>query len=591
MHTRRTDEMAYFLRKTRRKNGDIYYQIYDSYYSAEERKNKNRSVEKLGLLSSLRREGESDSECEQRLRGMVSERERDRSGKQAKQIDDNDELVNYGYFLLEGMVRHLDIRKQIDLLTLGSRIRFSLSDVLFSLADARVIDPCSKWKTFAEVFPLMYEDPTKKISLSQMYSGVCFLGTVVQDVVDILNAAIDKRFGRSLDRVYFDCTNYYFEIDCESGIKRRGPSKENRTSPIVSMALLLDSDLIPYQMEIFPGNESEKPRLPRALDRIREEKGKESKIIQVADKGLNCAENIRKCGKNDGYIFSKAPKMMADKDLEWMFDEKGWTDVMDKNGEVSYRYKSVTDVYDYEFKDENGKTVKFTKAEKRVATFNPSLRKKQAIELTRQYDKAMKKTASAQIKEAVGGKNAKMISVDAVSKKTGEELEDAQIILSGNKEKLEHDLKLAGYNILITSEVAMKESEIYDVYHKLWNIERTFRMMKTQLAARPAFASTDDGIRGHFLTCYTSIVLLRLLEKKVFSGQFTVEEIIEYIKKARAFRLSDNDYCNLLKRKDAAISEYIQKRTELPLLNKRLTDSKIKSFFNTKNAQIVGPGK
>lgn len=591
MHTRRTDEMAYFLRKTRRKNGDIYYQIYDSYYSAEERKNKNRSVEKLGLLSSLRREGESDSECEQRLRGMVSERERDRSGKQAKQIDDNDELVNYGYFLLEGMVRHLDIRKQIDLLTLGSRIRFSLSDVLFSLADARVIDPCSKWKTFAEVFPLMYEDPTKKISLSQMYSGVCFLGTAVQDVVDILNAAIDKRFGRSLDRVYFDCTNYYFEIDCESGIKRRGPSKENRTSPIVSMALLLDSDLIPYQMEIFPGNESEKPRLPRALDRIREEKGKESKIIQVADKGLNCAENIRKCGKNDGYIFSKAPKMMADKDLEWMFDEKGWTDVMDKNGEVSYRYKSVTDVYDYEFKDENGKTVKFTKAEKRVATFNPSLRKKQAIELTRQYDKAMKKTASAQIKEAVGGKNAKMISVDAVSKKTGEELEDAQIVLSGNKEKLEHDLKLAGYNILITSEVAMKESEIYDVYHKLWNIERTFRMMKTQLAARPAFASTDDGIRGHFLTCYTSIVLLRLLEKKVFSGQFTVEEIIEYIKKARAFRLSDNDYCNLLKRKDAAISEYIQKRTELPLLNKRLTDSKIKSFFNTKNAQIVGPGK
>lgn len=583
--------MAYFLRKTRRKNGDIYYQIYDSYYSAEERKNKNRSVEKLGLLSSLRREGESDSECEQRLRGMVSERERDRSGKQAKQIDDNDELVNYGYFLLEGMVRHLDIRKQIDLLTLGSRIRFSLSDVLFSLADARVIDPCSKWKTFAEVFPLMYEDPTKKISLSQMYSGVCFLGTVVQDVVDILNAAIDKRFGRSLDRVYFDCTNYYFEIDCESGIKRRGPSKENRTSPIVSMALLLDSDLIPYQMEIFPGNESEKPRLPRALDRIREEKGKESKIIQVADKGLNCAENIRKCGKNDGYIFSKAPKMMADKDLEWMFDEKGWTDVMDKNGEVSYRYKSVTDVYDYEFKDENGKTVKFTKAEKRVATFNPSLRKKQAIELTRQYDKAMKKTASAQIKEAVGGKNAKMISVDAVSKKTGEELEDAQIVLSGNKEKLEHDLKLAGYNILVTSEVAMKESEIYDVYHKLWNIERTFRMMKTQLAARPAFASTDDGIRGHFLTCYTSIVLLRLLEKKVFSGQFTVEEIIEYIKKARAFRLSDNDYCNLLKRKDAAISEYIQKRTELPLLNKRLTDSKIKSFFNTKNAQIVGPGK
>lgn len=583
--------MAYFLRKTKRKNGDIYYQIYDSYYSAEERKNRNRSIGKLGLLSALKKEGETDGQCEKRLKEEVAARERERSGKEAKQIDDSDEVINYGYFLLEGMARHLDVRKQIDLLSLGSKIKYSLSDVLFPLADARVIDPCSKRKTFAEVFPLMYEDPTKKISVSQMYSGVCYLGTVVQDVIDILNAAIDKRFGRKLDKVYFDCTNYYFEIDCESGIRKKGPSKENRTDPIVSMALMLDSDLIPYQMEIFPGNESEKPHLPRALDRIREEKGKASKIIQVADKGLNCAENIHKCGKNDGYIFSKSPKMMSENDLTWVFEEKGWTDVLGKEGEVLYRYKSVTDVYEYEYKDSNGNTVKFSRSEKRVATFNPSLQKKQAIELVRQYNKALKKTAAARIKEAVGGKNAKMISIETIDRKTGEVLDGVNVSLSGDEEKLKHDLKLAGYNLLVTSELNMKESEIYGVYHRLWNIERTFRMMKTQLAARPAFASTDDGIRGHFLTCYVSIVLLRLLEKKVFEDAFSVEDIIEYIRKAYAVRLGENDYYNIMKRKDAGISEYMNKKAGLPLLRKRLTDSVIKSFFDPKNAGIGDPGK
>ena len=244
--------------------------------------------------------------------------------------------------------------------------------------------------------------------------------------------------------------------------------------------------------------------------------------------------------------------MMAENDLKWVFEDKGWTDVTDKNGEVVYRYKSVTDVYDYEYKDSDGKTVSFKKAEKRVATFNPSLKKKQAIELTRQY---------------------------------------GNVTLSGDKEKLEHDLKLAGYNILVTSELDMKEQEIYDVYHRLWNIERTFRMMKTQLAARPAYASTEDSIRGHFLTCYTAIVLLRLLEKKLFADAFTVEDIIEYIRKAYVVKLGENDYYNILKRKDAGIGEYMQKKTGLPLLNKRLTDSMIKSFFDPKNAGIENPGK
>lgn len=571
--------MAYFLRKTKRKNGDVYFQIYDSYYSLPEKKNKNKSARKLGLLSKLKKDGESAPECEERLKKAAAARERERKQAAMEEIGDGPGAVNYGYFLLEGMADYLGAKKGIDLLAFGSRIGFRLSDVLFPLAEARAVDPCSKRKTFAEVFPARFGDPSRKASMGQRYEGLCLLGESCQDVIDILNLAVDKHFGRDRRRVYFDCTNYYFEIDCESGIKRKRPSKENRTDPIVSMALMLDSDLIPYQREVFPGNESEKPHLPRARRKAREDRGSKAKIVQVADKGLNCAENIRGCGKNDGYIFSKSPKMMAEKDLEWRFCADGWTDVRDSDGNLAYRYKAVTDSYPYECKGEDGKAVKFWRAEKRIATFSPSLRKKQCIEIARQYGKASAKSAKARIKEAIGGRNAKRVRVGVADASTGEELEGAEVRVSGDKERLAKDRKLAGYNLLVTSETGMDSREVYRVYHQLWNIERTFRRRKTQLDARPVYVSTDDAIRGHFLTCYTAVLLVRLLEKKVFRGKFTAEEILAYVRKAWAAETGKGEYLNLLKRKDAAIGEYRQKATGLPLMKKGLTAERISSFF------------
>lgn len=571
--------MAYFLRKTKRKNGDDYFQIYDSYYSLSEKKNRNRHVETLGPLSKLRKEGETPAGCEARLKEETRRKERARKKEPAEEIGDGERLTNYGCFLMERMADRLGVRDRIDRLAFGTRRKFRLSDVLLSLAEARVVDPCSKRKTFADVFPLMFAGPAGKVSMPQRYEGLCYLGSCGQDVIDVLNEAVDRCFGRDLRHVYFDCTNYYFEIDREEGIKRKGPSKENRTDPIVSMALLLDSDVIPYQREVFPGNESEKPHLPRAIGKIREAKGNGTKIVQVADKGLNCAENIRKCGRNDGYIFSKSPKLMSDKDLGWRFEEDGWTDVTGPDGRVSFSYKEVTDSYLYECKGEDGKRTKTYRTEKRIATYNPSLARKQRREAMRQYRKAEKRTGKACLKEALGGRNAKRVSVDAVSRKTGERIEGADVVVSGNREKRDRDRRLAGYNILVTSETGMDAKEVYRVYHQLWNIERTFRLRKTQLDSRPVYVSKEDAVRGHFLTCYTAILLIRLLEKKAFGGKFTAEEIIAYVRKAYAVRIGKDRYFNLRKRKDAAVGEAVQKATGLPLMRKELTRDRIGSFF------------
>lgn len=583
--------MAYFLRKTKRKNGDIYYQIYDSYYSLDKHKNKNKSVSVLGLLSELKKENETQDDVEKRLKEIVIQKENERIKSSSKQITDDEEIFNYGYYLLENLTDYLNVKKQIDFLSLGTNFKFNLSDILFQLANARVIDPCSKYKTFADVFPKMFYNPTEKISINQMYSGLSYLGTVSQDVIDILNGQINKIFKRDLSTVYFDCTNYYFEIDCESGLKMKGPSKEKRTDPIVGMALLLDHDLLPYQMEVFPGNESEKPHLPKSILKVREEKGKKTKIIQVADKGLNCAENIYKCKENDGYIFSKSLKMMKTEDIQWVFEDEGWVDVKDDNGNLLFSYKSMIYAVEYEFKDNNGKPVKFTKEEKRLATFNPDLQKKQSIEFTKQYNKVVNKTSNARIKEIVGGRNGKYVLNTICDKKTGEVLNNAELSIDVDKQKLNEDLKLAGYNLLVTSELEMDDREIYNVYHQLWNIEKTFRLMKTQLDSRPVYVSKDDAIRGHFLTCYTAILLLRLLEKKVFNNKFTIEEIIDYIRKAYVVKLDDDNYFNILKRKDAKISEYMQDIVGLKLLNKTMTKNNISSFFNSKKMPIETKSK
>lgn len=574
--------MAYFLRKTKRGNGDVYYQIYDSFYSADKKKSMTRCIKNLGLLSKLREAGETDEECIVRLKRTTAELERARKESYLPLIDDEDININYGSYLTTAMIDCIDVRKHIDLLAWGTRQKFRLSDVLFGLAEARLVDPCSKSRTFEEVFPAMYRNPARNFSSDQLRTGLEEIGDCSQDVIDIINAGIDKAFGRRLDKVYFDCTNYYFEIDAEDDLRRKGPSKENRPNPIVGMALLLDSECIPYQMELYPGNRSEKPYLQSAIRKLREEKGEKARIVQVADKGLNCAENIHSCGENDGYIFSKSPKNMSEKDIGWIFEEKGWVDVNDKGGNLLYRYKSERKVYDYSFVDHDGRTVSFRKAEKRVATFNPSLRKKQCIEITKLYSKTKDRTAKAQIRESVGGAGAKFTKVESVDGRTGEVIRDAEVVVSGNEEKLEHDLKLAGYNLLVTSEIDMDEKEIYGVYHRLWNIERTFRMMKTQLSSRPVFVRKEEAIKGHFLTCYTAILIVRLLEKKFFNDEFSAEEIITYIRNANMTKIADDEYLNALKRKDSKISEYMYKITKLPLLRKRLRKEDVELFYDTK---------
>lgn len=183
-----------------------------------------------------------------------------------------------------------------------------------------------------------------------------FLGAEYPKVIEAYNHAIADVWPRETSRTYFDCTNFYFEIDREDELRRKGPSKERRADPIVGMGLLLDADCVPLGMRIYPGNESEKPVLKRAIDEMRRRAGVTGKVVRVADKGLSCADNVADAVlSGDGYIFSKSVKQLPRAELAWVLSDEGWVDVAGVDGQARYSYKKVVGDFEYKVNSENGK--------------------------------------------------------------------------------------------------------------------------------------------------------------------------------------------------------------------------------------------
>ncbi len=197
-----------------------------------------------------------------------------------------------GYFPIKSINDSLGVKKYIDLMQTVSGVHFSLFSLLSALIYARIVQPCSKRKAAGEVFPKLFEKCD--FSLGQIYDGLEFTGCEYEKIIEIYNHQIRKFFNYDASCTYFDCTNFFFEIDREDGLRKKGPSKENRHDPIVGMGLLLDADQIPVGMKIYPGNESEKPVIRNIIQGLKQRNGISERTVQVADKGLNCAEIRRR---------------------------------------------------------------------------------------------------------------------------------------------------------------------------------------------------------------------------------------------------------------------------------------------------------
>ena len=534
--------MRYFLKKSTPSKKGLYLQIYQSCYIPG-KGGRNKSYKAIGYYDDLIAKGISDPI--KYAQDMIDELNKDIPNKQEQKIGEVSFKKNLGYFLLKSIWDYLNLSNDIDIMTNNRNSHFKMSDFIFTMINAQIVNPGSKHNAFEKVMPSLYNSPT--FSYDQILDAINYIGDDYQKYIEVINRHIEKKFSRKTEKAFFDCTNYYFEIDLPKGDKQFGPSKEERHLPIIGQALLLDEEQIPIGMSLYPGNQSEKPEIRKSIDNLKSRFDINSKIVQVADKGLNCARNIYAASieANDGYIFSKSVhgKNLSKQEKNWVLldnKENVWTEIKDTNGKLIFKYKECIDDFEYHFTNDNGEIVSFKVKEKRVVSFNPSLAKKQKAQIQKQIDKAEEISTIKQSSKSDYGDSIKYVNFTSTNK-DGEVVE---VHASLNQTKIDEDMSFAGYNLLVSSEINKSALDIYNTYHGLWRIEESFRVMKTYLEARPVYLQKVGSIYGHFTICYLALTLLRLLELKVFNDTLPIGQLIDFIRKYSITETPDGSFIN-----------------------------------------------
>ena len=564
--------MAYFLKKATLK-GRTYLFIVESFYSHEKKGTAHKTFKSLGSVETLKTNGIDDPIAF--YQNEVDKLNNERKTTTVPKISDIPPIKHLGYFPLKSILEKLGVKKFIDLYKLVTNFDFDLYSILSSLIYARCVNPCSKLRTFHEVLPVLFEECD--CSYDQILTAVEFFGDNYEKFVELFTNQVNQKYGINTSKTYFDCTNFYFEIDREDDFRRKGPSKENRKDPIVGLGLLLDTNQIPISMKLYPGNESEKPVLRNVINEMKNKNNVTGKTIHVADKGLNCIQNIATSLLNgDGYLFSKSVKMLPEIEKTWIKLDNDWISVHDKEGKISYRYKSCIDEFEYTITDANNKKKKVKLKEKRLVTYNPSLAKKQRREINKMVEKA-KSLCYSHAKHEEYGESSKYMSFVSIDENG--EVGTNKVTAAINNAAIEKDLSLAGYNLLVTSETSMSDQEMYDTYHNLWRIEESFKIMKSDLDARPVFLQKEERIKGHFLICYLAVLLERIFQFHILKKEYSSNEIIKFIKDFKVVK-ADNKYINISFNSNF-INE-LAERYDLPLTHYLLSETQIKKVMNHK---------
>ena len=567
--------MAYFLKKTNNKKG-TYLQIYESYYNPERKTGAHRSYKPIGYVHELQAKGIEDpiSFYKEEVQKLNQEFQKRKQAEKVRQISEESPEKLLGYFPLKNLCDSFGCKKYIDLMQTATGFRFNIFDMMSSLIYARVVHPCSKLKTYIEILPKLFE--AYDFSLDQLYSVLGYIGSKYEKIIEIFNHQVALKYPFDTAHSYFNCTNFYFEIDKEDDFRLKGSSKENKKEPIVGMGLLLDANQIPVGMKMYSGNESEKPVIRDIIDDLKQRIHISGRTIRVADKGLNCFENILHALKSgDGYIFSKSVKMLPETEKTWALLKNDYVAVKNKKGEVIYYIKDCVDDFTYNYTDKDGhrKTLKLT--EKRIVTFHPKLAEKQKHEINRQVEKA-KRLRACEAKKSEYGDSAKYVTFFSADRK-GEKT-TGKVKVEINENAIENAKKLTGYNMIVTSEIRMSASAIYAAYHNLWRIEESFRIMKSQLDARPVFMQKQETITGHFLVCYLSVLLTRLFQFHILKDEYGTEEIFDFIRDFRIAKISDRKYINLTR--SSSFTKDLTARTGLPLTSYFLGNEDINKMLS-----------
>jgi hypothetical protein len=406
---------------------------------------------------------------------------------------------------------------------------------------SRLLSPGSKSKAFEEKDRYFERF---SFTLADTYRALPHFAKITKEFQNYLNAKTKDKYGRDSSTIYYDVTNFYFEIDNADEFRKFGKSKEGRHNPIVQMGLAMDSDGIPIHYKLFAGNKLDKETFRSVIGEVRRNYDT-GRIVVVADMGIITGDNIYYLtgGKNrNGYVFSFSVKGAVDVFKNYVLDNTGYvgSDGKPAGEDSAFKVKSRLIARDINVSVKSGGRVKKTVYEKQVVFWAKKYADKAAAERQELAKKAMELVRDpGKYQRAVSYGAARYVKNLEFDKDSGE-------ILKGRKpsfdfEKLTEDEKYDGYYAIVTSELNMSDGDIIDTYRGLWEIEETFKVTKGTIEARPVYVSREDRIGAHFLTCFIALVIIRIIGKKT-GHKYSPEKIISCLNRISCSNEQDNLY-------------------------------------------------
>ena len=447
--------------------------------------------------------------------------------------------TNIGYLFLQDVYYSLGLHKICSEISTRHKFDFDLNDILSMLVYSRILAPGSK-KSSLQQAQAFLEPP--KCKLHQIYRGL----EILAQENDLFQSQLYKNSENVMRRnkgiLYYDCTNYYFEIEEEDDFRKYGKSKEHRPNPIVQMGLFMDRDGIPLAFSIFPGNENEQPSLKPLETKVIQQMGCD-KFIYCSDAGLASQANRRlNHTANRSFIVTQSIRKLKSEYKE---------DALKKTGFKRLSDRKPVDIENLENEDSNElyyKEIPYISGDidqLLIITYSPKFAEYQKRIRDAQVERAEAMIKSGKLKKNRKNPNdpARFVEKLAVTK----DGEKADIKYYLDEDKIANEEMYDGLYAVCTDLIDDDVREILKVSEGRWQIEECFRIMKTDFSARPVYLQRDERITAHFLICFLALLSYRLLEKKL-NNKYTCEEILTTLKKMNFASIEEQGFMPLYRR-------------------------------------------
>lgn len=487
--------------------------------------------------------------------------------KSSSQVPEKTDLMrSYGVLPLLKIYRELELDYFLDIKRQYRKTGYNHNHIFQMLVFGRILSPDSKLGTWRERNRLL---SNADFSDDDVYRSLEFFSSVKNDMVRHLNSQMVNKYRRKTTLMYYDVTNYYWETDDEDELRRRGASKEHRPEPIVQMGLFMDSDGLPVTYGLFPGNTNDVITMRPMMDRLLDGLGNRS-YIYVADKGIMSGMNIAQIVlDNKGYVISDAVRKATKAMKNYVLDQDGYI----RSEDGSFMYKSRFYPREIRVETSDGKIRLIKINERQIVFWSEKYFNRQKHEREKAICKALKRSltngAGSVLNNHAANRYIKKMIFDSAS---GKEVTEPEFMTSIDSDLIAQQEELDGYYIIRTNVVGISEDsckedfngyecrwhaadnfleldrpvtdlDIIDIYRGLWQIEDSFRLTKSVLKTRPVFVHNEQSIEAHFLSCFVSLLILRLLEKKT-GNRIPVKTIVDSLRKANLVELPNGTFMN-----------------------------------------------